>query len=161
MELSTTIEGFEDYRISSDGTVWNARGKMKSHTFGNGYHKIRLWKPDKSSRPNVSVHRLVANAFVPNPDNLPWVDHIDGNRLNNDYTNLRWCTPSQNNSNKCVSINNKLGIKNICQDKTGRFCFYKRSGEKYITGSFKTLEEAIAFKDSVYENLGDEFSRKN
>lgn len=161
MESSVSINGFEDYTISPDGTVCNAKGEMKSVVSNTGYHKIRLWKTDKSSRPNLSVHRLVAMHFIPNPDNLPWVDHIDGDRLNNHYTNLRWCTATQNNANRAMSASNKLGIKNICQDKKGRFCFYKCFNGVRFNKSFKTLEEAKSFKESIYEKYGDEFSRKN
>jgi hypothetical protein len=53
-----------------------------------GYYVVTLSKDNV--RKNYSVHRLVAEAFIPNPDNLPTVDHIDRNRLNNNVENLRW-----------------------------------------------------------------------
>ena len=61
---------------------------------GNGYKIISLNKNRK--RKNKYIHRLVAEAFIPNPDNLPEVNHIDNNKSNNVWTNLEWCTRSYN-----------------------------------------------------------------
>ena len=87
------------YQISSDGQVRNRRGQIIrpwKHRGDGGviYHRVTL--RDKSERWNPRVHRLVAQAFLPNPQNLPEVDHIDHNGLNNHLDNLRWVTKSKN-----------------------------------------------------------------
>lgn len=61
-----------------------------------GYYQIRLSK--SGVKKSYQVHRLVATAFIPNPNNLPQVNHKDENKLNNDARNLEWCTVAYNNS---------------------------------------------------------------
>lgn len=70
------------------------------------YLSYRLWRDNKSKA--ISIHRLVATAFLPNPNNLPEVDHIDTNRTNNVVSNLRWCTISENRLNPITRIKNSL-----------------------------------------------------
>lgn len=65
-------------------------GKEISSFNGKGYRRVRL------AGKNFKVHRLVAEAFVPNPDNLPHVIHIDGNRTNNHFSNLKWSATQSN-----------------------------------------------------------------
>ena len=60
----------------------------------NGYYSIVLQKNNKSKY--YTIHRLVAKEFIPNPNNLPQVNHKDGNKLNNNINNLEWCTNSDN-----------------------------------------------------------------
>ena len=67
---------------------------VKSQVNKYGYVKVPLMKGDKKY--NIQVHRLVAMSFIPNPENKPQVDHIDGNRSNNRVDNLRWCTLVEN-----------------------------------------------------------------
>ncbi|MGL4606472.1 MAG: HNH endonuclease [Eubacteriaceae bacterium] len=74
------------YKKEDDGK-WLA----KSQKVKKGYYKVRFSKKD------VSVHRLVANAFIENPDNKETVDHKDGNKLCNCVENLRWLTQKENN----------------------------------------------------------------
>lgn len=88
-----------NYSINENGEVRNdITGRIKKPYTNkkNGYLIIDLCKDNKSKK--VPIHRLVAEAFIPNPENKPTVDHIDGDRENNSINNLRWATYSENNS---------------------------------------------------------------
>lgn len=92
------IQGFEnEYTIAMDGTVTRIQsGKTLKPTINkqNGYLYCSLWKNNIGK--TVAVHRLVAEHFVPNPDNKPFVNHRDSERLNCHAYNLEWCTHSEN-----------------------------------------------------------------
>lgn len=103
-EIWRPIKGYDDlYEISNFGRVKSLpkiRGRgvsqeriLKPHIV-NGYVMVTLCKNNKTF--NASVHRLIAEAFIPNPDNKPQINHIDGNKSNNNIDNLEWCTPSEN-----------------------------------------------------------------
>lgn len=96
MEQFKRINGFEDYYISSWGRVYSTKvGKfLNPFLCGRGYLKVDLHINGK--RTHKKVHRLVAEAFIPNVDHKPQVNHIDGNKLNNSVTNLEWCTNQEN-----------------------------------------------------------------
>lgn len=88
-----------NYSISEEGQVRNdITGRIKAQYVNkdNGYPTVDLYKDNKSMK--VTVHRLLAEAFIPNPENKPCIDHKDGNRQNNSLNNLRWATYSENNS---------------------------------------------------------------
>lgn len=93
------IEGFEGYFVDEKGKVYsNKSGQLKEmhqQTAKNGYMLIGLSKNNKRHR-RCLVHRLVAQTFIPNPDNLPEVNHKDKNRANNCVENLEWCTRKDN-----------------------------------------------------------------
>lgn len=79
----------------SDGRTVTKRGKILSISAGkNGYENVRLYKDKKAK--NHSVHRLVAEAFISNPEGKSQVNHKDRNPLNNDFTNLEWVTHQEN-----------------------------------------------------------------
>lgn len=88
MEIWVDIDGFENYQVSTWGRVRGQHGILKPYLNEKGYEKVGLTKNGKSHKKRVN--RLVAMAYIPNPDNLPQVDHIDGNKRNNSVTNLRW-----------------------------------------------------------------------
>lgn len=62
----------------------------------NRYLRVKIWRLDGEGKKNVTIHRMVAIAFVPNPNNLPEVNHKDGNKLNNNDWNLEWSTKVHN-----------------------------------------------------------------
>jgi hypothetical protein len=95
------INGFHGYYVSDCGVVYSAGGHLykQAHVLvpredKNGYLDVGIYKDKK--RYFRRIHRLVAEAFIPNPDNLPQVNHIDGNVKNNRVENLEWCTCSDN-----------------------------------------------------------------
>lgn len=88
-------------RIKSLSRVVNCKGGQKTNKErirkdcnSHGYRNITLWKEKRSH--SFLVHIVVAKAFLSNPDNLPQVNHIDGDKTNNYYKNLQWCTCSEN-----------------------------------------------------------------
>lgn len=93
------IKQNENYSINEAGEVRNDfTGKVlrQATNKSTGYKMVSLWKNNKEK--HFTVHRLLAEAFIPNPENKPTVDHKDGNRQNNSLENLRWATYEEQNS---------------------------------------------------------------
>ena len=92
------IEGFEDYYVSDKGDVYsNKRSKLKKLKPGNTSGYLRIIICNAGHPKGFLIHRLVAQAFIPNPENKPCVNHKDGNKHNNCVDNLEWCTYEENN----------------------------------------------------------------
>lgn len=175
-EIWRDIEGYEGlYQVSNLGRVkrlerkspHDRRGgisilqeKILSPTDnGNGYKIISFRVP--GSRKNYYVHRLVAQAFVANPRNVDYVNHIDRNRENNSADNLEWCTQAENIAHsaeymrkpraKCKPTN--TGEKYIRRrvERRGLIRFRVDIHGVGICRNFKTLEEAIRFRNEVMQ----------
>lgn len=132
------IPGFEDYGITKTGKVYTLKNNnirlKKSYYQKNGYENIDLMMNGK--RKHFLVHRLVANAFIPNPNNYDEVHHKDEDKTNNNIENLEWCTRKQNLSHyykKGKPIHNFINVKLI------------RVKDDKIIKDFKTKSEACKF----------------
>jgi len=86
------------YTISKHGKIKLTGTILKTTVNSKGYEKAKLswFENGKRIKKTMAVHRLVAMAWIPNPNNLPQINHKDLNKLNNDYRNLEWCTPKGN-----------------------------------------------------------------
>lgn len=94
-EIWRPIHGYDyPYRVSNRGRVSGLRGLLTPYDNGYGYLVVELRENGK--RKHLRVHRLVAQAFIPNTGNLPEVNHRDENKHNNAAENLEWCDSSYN-----------------------------------------------------------------
>lgn len=127
------IEGFSQYFITSFGRVWsNISNKWLTPTKSKRGNHTRLYVSlGKGNK--YYVHRLVANAFIPNPNNLPEVDHKDTNGENNKVENLRWVSHYENSQNELTKEHvkqNKGYFVEIREINTGKlFRGYKQASQ--------------------------------
>ena len=96
----------DDLWVADDGRVFGPRGERKQYLGKVGYKVVNYRKSPKY------VHRLVAEAFIENPDNKPVVAHWDGNKTNNHVSNLRWATQAENEADKIRHGTSNRGSRN-------------------------------------------------
>lgn len=133
MEEWKDVKGYEGlYQISNLGRIRSLIGSesriLKPHINGKGYRRIGIYKD--GIRKRYDIHRLVAIAFIPNPENKECVDHINTIRTDNRVENLRWVTFKENMNNPETSENcskGKEGNKKTSKKK----CFCIETGEVF------------------------------
>ena len=110
-EIWLPVNGYEGlYEVSNMGRVRSKYCVLKLQKSNFGYNKIQLHKNKKVK--HFFVHRLVTNAFIPNPKNKTQVNHIDSNKLTNHVSNLEWCTPQENTIHAVKSKTFCIGKRN-------------------------------------------------
>ena len=142
-EIWRPIKDYPNYEVSNLGQVKNIKtGKiLKSSKDKKGYNCISLWKNNKSK--SFRKHRLVAEAFIPNPNNLPCVDHIIPVSMGgtDEASNLRWVTYTENNNNPLTKENMSKGqIGKKMPDAWVEKQINRRKGKEWVR------EENPAFK---------------
>lgn len=138
------VKGYEDYYIVHDNGIvesldryiekkykngktykyFKKGGILKHHINNKGYHTVCLTKNGISKK--FLVSRLVAQAFIPNPNNLPEVDHIDENKDNNCASNLQWCTRQFNNTR---GVQSREGREKTSEFRMKKVGMYDTSGK--------------------------------
>ena len=125
------------YQVSTFGNVRGLRGLLKPQKRNHGY--LAVWLYNGNGKANqISVHRLVAKAFIPNPEGLPEVNHIDEDKQNNSAGNLAWCSHKSNSSYGTRGA--KISKSNTNGKRSRAICQYTLDGE--LVAVFPSLQEA-------------------
>lgn len=160
MEIWKDIEGYPNYQVSNMGRVkslnYNRTGKEKILKPSKcRYVMVGLNKDGKSK--HFSVHRLVASAFIPNPNNLPYINHINEIKTDNRVENLEWCTAKYNANYGTTQIRRaeKKKIRILQFTKDGEFV-RKWDSARDIERELKLNQSHISSccKGKIYKSVG-------
>ena len=165
MEMWKPICGYENYIVSKSGEVKNiATGTvLKQHGNGKGYLHVCLYDSNHKAK-TIMVHRIVAKTFIPNPNNLPQVNHIDEDKTNNHVNNLEWVTSEQNinhgTHNYRTGYNNPNRKPIYSVDIDGNITYYDSArdaarvlGSRGIKATPHGICHVLKRKQFTYKNL--------
>lgn len=141
------VKGYPEYLIYDDGRVLSKRRNrfMKITKDTKGYNRIKLMINKK--RGDFKIHRLVAEHYIPNPENKPQVNHINGDKSNNHISNLEWVTNMENiNSYRSIYKSNSSGHKGISHHQLNSWRYQKTYYGKNISKYFKSKTDALCYK---------------
>ena len=145
MEEWHVIDSNPDYQVSNTGLVRSIkfnRVKVLRPVIRSGYWRVQL--TTNGIGISCSVNRLVAAAFIPNPDNKEQVDHINRIKTDNRAENLRWATRSEN----CVNKPHSAEHRNISQRNGSYRVYITRNQQIVFLKTYSTLAEAITARDT-------------
>ena len=163
-ELYIPIRDHPKYEISNIGNIRNSKTKkiLIQNVSAYGYYVVTLYNENVKSC--FKVHRLIAIHFIAHPDNLQFIDHLNGNRIDNRIENLRWCCSQQNNSNRLKTTKKTSSIyKGVSFDKTKNkwHAYINKDRERQNIGYFDNERDAaIAYNNAAIELFGN-FAKLN
>ena len=142
--LEKIIPDFPEYKINEKGEIFSRyRSKTVTNEWrplkpvldkGVGYYLVTLVNATTKQRKNQFIHRLLGQAFIPNPLNKPHINHIDGNKQNNDLSNLEWATNKENSQH---AVNLGLTTYTHCEKAV-----YQLDLNNNVIAEYKSLQEA-------------------
>ena len=158
MEYFKFIDGYPHLLISTKGRVVSVLHdrEIKSHISNRGYLRVTLCLNKKLK--NYHVHRLVAEAFIPNPNGYDTVDHIDGNKLNNNVENLQWISRGDN-IRKAGDARMKGARPVICLE-TGKIYKSVTQASRELHIAQGTISSIAKGEYATYRNLRFEYYNK-
>ena len=149
------INGYKNYIVSDQGEVTNTNSDhtMKKQINNCGYYRVELSKSGKQKK--YFVHRLVATAYIPNKDNFPQVNHINGNKLDNRVENLEWCTASQNHKHSFKYLGRPVTmVRDIENGKTKiRKAYIPSIMERNKTTTYRALAAVLGVHPKYLSRL--------
>ena len=167
-EILIDIVGYEGiYKVSNLGYVSNGSKALKTYRINSGYECLKLQKAGKVE--SFLLHRLVAQAFLPNPENKPEVNHNDGNKANCAVSNLEWMTSAENKQHaratglsiynepsKGIKIGNSSKYHNVIWDKDRNkwMGVVRHEKKNHYQKRFDTEEEAALHVNWILDTLG-------
>lgn len=145
VNINTKTEYDHLYKVTRSGEIISTRnGVLKGKISKDGYRIMNLCIKGKSK--HIAAHRLVAQAYIPNPENKPTVNHKDGVKLNNHVDNLEWNTWKENTVH-AVETGLRVAVGGLKHYKVKPFNMYDKNG-KFIR-SFERLKEAVDYLGTV------------
>lgn len=134
--MISKIENSKNYFVTDTGDVYRGHKKLKMMDTGTGYRRVSIGYEDGERKEHL-VHRLVAIAFIPNPENKPVVNHKDCDKTNNNVDNLEWVTYRENTLHAIENRRISYGFDTANSSYT----------EKQIRSVFEKLEEGWTLRD--------------
>ncbi len=163
------IEGYEGiYQVSRHGYISNGRKPLKTYKINSGYQAVKLFDKD-GVRKSVLLHRVVAQAFIPNPERKAEVNHINGIKTDNSVENLEWVTSSENKRHaldegvkiynvptKGLKLSSKSKYHNVGWDNQRQKwnAGIRIAGKTYGQKRFNTEEDAALHVNKLLDELG-------
>lgn len=138
-EIWKDVGGYEGlYQVSSTGNVMRNNRLLTPYVGTDKYYYVSLSKQSKVTK--FKVHRLVAQAFIPNPENKPTVDHINRDRLDNRVENLRWATYKEQRINQ---TSGEVPVYLISKDYTDLYFESQAEAARFLKTDVRNVNSAL------------------